>query len=281
MSLSKSAVLVELNISSWSGRKLDRKVTQEVTQGKSASRDAARVNKNLFAGSDRLERINNFVSSVRQEYYQMTLPWASSGTRLLPFKEFFAFKDWVGQKEQEYRTMTDTFLKEYSTLISAQAFRLGTMFDSKEYPSAQELAGKFEFKHVIMPMPEAGDFRIDAENELRSELEQQYAKAFASRTDEAMKDLWQRLYDTVVHLRDKCAAEKTIFRESTMDNAVELCDLLTRLNVTNDPELEARRQELEKALGMIDTTALRGDPDVRQSTKAKMDEILNRMGGLC
>jgi hypothetical protein len=277
--LSKTALLVELNISAWSGRKLDRKVTSEVNTAKVANKDASRVNKNLFAGSDRLAEINNYASTARQEYYAMTLPWSTSGTRLLPFVQIFDFKTWAGQKEQEYETMVDKFLQEYSTLISAQAFRLGTMFDAKEYPPATELANKFKFSTVLMPMPEAGDFRIDAEADLAAELKAQYEQAYTERTNAAMQDIWDRLFETVSHLRDKCALEKTIFRESTMDNAMELCQLLTRLNVTGDVQLEERRKELEKALAGTSTEILRADPDNRKSTKEKLDAMLAKMKG--
>jgi len=280
MSLSSSAVLVELNIASWSGRKLDRKVTDETNQNKCANKDASRVNKNLFAGSDRLAQINNFVSATRQEYYAMTLPWSTSGARLLPFKQIFDFKDWANTRERDYASMVDTFLQEYSTLISAQAFRLGTMFDAKEYPPANELKDKFRFAQTILPMPEVGDFRIDAEAELKAELEAQYAAAYEERTNAAMGDLWSRLYETVSHLRDKCAQEKTIFRESTLENALELCNILTRLNVTSDPQLEERRKDLERALCGVNTEGLRKDEFVRQSTKDKMNDLLNKMKGV-
>ena len=110
MSLANSAVLVELSISSWSGRKLDRKVSAETNQAKGARADAVRANKNLFAGSDKLEKINNYVSSARQEYYAMTLPWSTSGTRLLPFVQIFDFKTWVATKEKEFQDIVDDFL---------------------------------------------------------------------------------------------------------------------------------------------------------------------------
>lgn len=280
MSLSKSALLVEVSISSWSGRKLDRKVSSEVNTNKGASRDAVRANKNLFAGSDKLEKINNYVSATRAEYYDLTLPWSTTGARILPFKEFFNFKEWLVEKETGFTGIVDAFLDEYASLISTQAFRLGSMFDAGEYPSADELRYKFRFSSVFTPMPEAGDFRIDAEGELKKELEEQYAKAYEERTNAAMQDIWDRLYTTVSHLRDKCAMEKTIFRESTMDNAVALCGILTRLNVTNDPELEARRCELEKAITSIDIIDLRTDESARLDTKNRMDAILNKMKGV-
>lgn len=280
MSLAQSAILVELSISSWSGRKLDRKVSSEVNTNKGANRDAVRANKNLFAGSDKLEKVNSYVSATRAEYGDLTLPWSSTGARILPFKEFFNFKEWLVEKETGFTSIVDNFLDEYSSLISTQAFRLGTMFDASEYPTADELRYKFRFHSVFTPMPEAGDFRIDAEGAMKKELEEQYAKAYNERTNAAMQDIWDRLYETVSHLRDKCAMEKTIFRESTMDNAVALCGILTRLNITQDPELEARRRELERALTSVDIFDLRKDAAARLDTKDKMDAILAKMKGV-
>lgn len=279
MSLASSAVLVELNISSWSGRKLDRKVTDELTQDKGARKDAARVNKNLFAGSNKLERVNSFVAATRKEYTDMTLPWATTGARLLPTKQLFTVLEWATLKETEFSDMVNQFLTEYSALISAQAVRLGTMFDASEYPTTHELRSKFRFAHTLLPMSEAGDFRIDVEEETKQELQQQYAKVFAQRTDEIRRDLWNRLYETVGHLRDKCALDKTIFRASTLENALELCSLLTRLNVTGDTDLEERRQDLENALCGVDTEGLRKDERVRHSTKTAMDALLEKMKG--
>jgi hypothetical protein len=42
--------------------------------------------------------------------------------------------------------------------------------------------------------------------------------------------------------------DKKIFRNSLVDNALELTNLLTRLNVTKDPKLEQARQALEQSL---------------------------------
>jgi hypothetical protein len=277
MSIINECLLVELNISSWSGRKLDRKVSAEVNADKSASRDAARVNKNLFAGSDRLEKINNLVSATRSEFYHMTPPWSASGLRVLPFSKSFDFIEWVGKKEQEFKTEVDQFLTEYRNLISAQAFRLGAMFNASEYPPVSELQDKFKFAYVISPMPTSGDFRIDAQNHMAESLRAQYDKAYKDRIESAMADTWSRLFEVVSHLKDKCGPETKVFRESTLDNAQELCGLLSHLNITGDRQLEARRAELEQALLGISIEGLRKDEAVKQDVSAKMQSILDKM----
>ena len=64
--------------------------------------------------------------------------------------------------------------------------------------------------------------------------------------------------------------------QSMIDNGLELCGLLSDLNVTNDPDLEAARMELEKALVHVDIDSLRESKEVQQATKKKMDDILSK-----
>jgi hypothetical protein len=77
-------------------------------------------------------------------------------------------------------------------------------------------------------------------------------------------------------MSDKLAGqEKQIFRDSLVDNAVEMCELLTRLNVTNDSKLESCRKKLEVALVGVDAGDLRKFDEVRLDVKSKVDEILS------
>jgi predicted secreted Zn-dependent protease len=77
-------------------------------------------------------------------------------------------------------------------------------------------------------------------------------------------------------MSDKLAGtEKQVFRDSLVTNATDLCSMLTKLNVTNDPKLEQARQQLEKALIGVDAKELRKHDAVRVDVKARVDEILS------
>jgi trehalose-6-phosphate synthase len=67
--------------------------------------------------------------------------------------------------------------------------------------------------------------------------------------------------------------KKKVFRDSLVDNAVELCRLLQTLNVTQDPKLERARQQLESILIGVDADELRKD-GARDEIKAKVDSAL-------
>ena len=276
--IGSNAMLVDLNISMWTGRKMDKKVSEEVDVSKSTKARAGNYHKNLLAGSDKLDKIQKVVTAVRAWNYQQTLPWSDGGSRLLPMKSFFDYKATLNNYEAQYNTAVDEFLEEYPQLVSSSAFTLGELFDRGEYPTADSLRSRFGFKYVFCPVPDVGDFRIDVEETAKQELQQQYKDYYEGKLADAMKDAWDRLHKTLTHLSDRMDytdENKKKFWDSTITNASELCGLLTSLNVTNDPKLEAMRQKLEKALAGVEPSHIKESEAIRSSVKAKVDEILN------
>ena len=178
--------------------------------------------------------------------------------------------------QQQFEESVNEFLQDYPTLVSAAAFQLGDLFDSDEYPSADKLVDKFKFKYVFLPVPEAGDFRVDVGDAYKNELQEQYQNFYQDKLNNAMQDAWERLHDCLTRMSEKLAGtEKQIFRDSLVNNATDLCELLTKLNVTGDSKLELARKKLESALLGVTADELRKHEDLRHDTKAKVDEILS------
>ena len=287
MTIQNSAVLVDVNISVWTGRKMDKKVSDEIDAAKNTKAKGGNYHKRLLAGTQKLDDLQKLVSTIRLWHYQQTLPWSDSGARLLPMKNFFDYKAALGNFERQFDEAVQEFLTEYPTLVSAAAFQLGDLFDVGEYPDVDALTSKFKFKYVFVPVPDAGDFRIDVNEEGKKELQQQYEKFYGEKLSSAVQDAWDRLHECVKHMSEKLADAPTprqtkeglnhtqIFRDSLIENANELCGLLTKLNVTNDPKLEQARQELEAAINGKDAKLLRDNDHVRRETKAKVDQILS------
>ena len=276
--IGSNAMLVDLNISMWTGRKMDKKVSEEIDASKSTKARAGNYHKKLLAGSDKLEKVQKIATAVRTWNYQQTLPWSDGGSRLLPMKAFFDYKQTLNNYEAQYTQAVDDFLVEYPQLVSSSAFTLGDLFDRGEYPDVEELRNKFRFKYVFCPVPDAGDFRIDVEEQAKTELQQQYKEYYDGKLADAMKDAWDRLHETLTHLSERMDytdENKKKFWDSTITNASELCSLLTSLNVTDDPKLEAMRQRLEKALSGVDASDIRESEAIRTSVKSKVDEILS------
>ena len=273
------AMLVELRISTWTARKRDKETTSDLNTSKNADQDASSVYKYLMAGSNHLEKIEKYAAKCRAWNGQQTLPWMK-GVGLLPMENFFKYREQLGTMEANFNTLVDDFVVAYPSLVSAQAFKLGDYFDATEFPDAESLPRRFKFGYNFLPVPESGDFRINCEARVKADLQEQYDKMYSEKLSEAMRDPWERLHTVLLHMTDKLTdkedGERKIFRDSLIDNAVDLCDLLTRLNVTKDPELEKARRMLEQAVTMTDLEDLRSMPDARAELKHNVQDILNK-----
>jgi hypothetical protein len=94
-----------------------------------------------------------------------------------------------------------------------------------------------------------------------------------------MKDAWERLAETVSHMHARLAEPGAIFRDSLVNNTRELVDVLARLNVTGDVQLEAFRSQVSMELCAIDAQGLRDDPNARQDVATKAQAIMDAMAG--
>ena len=278
------AMLVEVNICQWSARKLDKSTTDEVLATKQAGdKGAARVNKHLLAGRPELEGITQYVGQVRQYVGNNTLPWSDSGLRLLPTAKFMEFTTTLRDMEDKYAELVNDFVSVYPTLITAQAMALGNMFNRNDYPSADDIRRRFSFNVNYMPVPTAGDFRIDVGNDAQKELQDKLTKLADERVDNAMRDIRGRLHEHLTRMSDRLGSDIVAgeikprrFSESLIDHAHELCSLARDLNLTNDYELEQARLALQNTIRGLDIKDLRKDMPTRNDTKAQVDAILSK-----
>jgi hypothetical protein len=278
------AMLVEVNVRQWTARKLDKSTTEEVVSNKNAqNKGAARVNKHLLAGRSELEVINQHVGIIRTYLYDVTLPWSDSGLRLLTTAKFMEFNQRMQEYEDKFNQLVDDFVTAYPTLITAQAMALGDMFNRTEYPTADDIKHRFEFRVNYMPVPTSGDFRIDVGNEAQQELQSKLQKLADERIEHAMSDIKTRLKDHLARMSDRLSVDtvggelKTrMFHNSLLDTAHELCALAKDLNITQDAELEQARVALKNAISGIAVDDLRKDIPTRTEVKKEVDAILSK-----
>jgi len=278
------SMLVEFNASVWTARKLDKKTTDEVVTSKNAAaKDAARVNKHLLAGRNELDVINTYVGSVRTYVYENTMPWSDSGIRLLPTASFLKFSQRMADSEQTFFSYVEDFIRVYPSLITAQAMALGDMFKRDDYPDVSEIERKFNFRLNFMPVPRAGDFRVDVGNDAQKELQEKLAKLADERVEAAMADVRERLKTHLMRMQDRLGYDNVDgdrktrkFHDSLVTGALELCDMVKHLNIINDTTLDQARVGLVQALQGVDAKELRTNEAVRDDVRKNVDALLNK-----
>lgn len=281
MSIASSAVLVELNISVWPANKVDREMTDTVNTNASAVRDASQTRKNLFAGTTLRKDIEKLAARIRLYHNQHTMPWADKGQRLLPTKLFMEYKQTMNNYEAQFKQMCNNFFIAYPQLVNEAQTHLGTMYRASDYPDIADVQMKFGFRMAIDPIPESGDFRLDISAEALDEVRAGYEAKFDERLAEAMRTPWERLHTVLTAMSEKLKDEegeesKKRYHDSLVTNAVDLCGLLDKMNITNDPKLEEARKQLELTMLGADIETIKDSATVRESMKNKVDAILQK-----
>jgi len=280
MSIASSAVLARLNISVWTANKLDRDATDKVTSSNHADSKAAQVRKNLMAGTKARKDISDYAADCRLWHNKMTLAWEDRGSRLLPTSLFLDYKAEANTRQATFNRMVEDFLLNYDAHVQISANYLGTLFDRSDYPEVGEVRGKFGFQLVFNPVPESGHFVLDIPAQELQETKESCDRELSNKLNDAMKGAWDRLHKQLTTMSEKLTEgdeeTKKRWHDSFVLNAVELCEMLTHLNVTQDPQLERARQELERAMLGLSVEALKTSETTRANTKSKVDAILEQ-----
>ena len=283
-SLSSKAMLCSLSITMWSARKHDAEASQEIAANHGAQADAGRYHK-LLLPKQALAEIQKIVSEARQEHYFLTLPWDDNGYRVLPAAAYMDHVEKMQALSRRFSLAADNLASQFSILVDQARTRLGGLFRDQDYPGSEELRGKFSFETGVLPLPSAGDFRVTLGEEEKARIRRQITAAVESSLQVGSRELWYRLYEAVRHMAERLNAYKVTeqgvehpFRDSVVSNLVKLVEVLPKLNITNDVELERLAQEVKASL-LVDPKQLRQSETVREDTARAASAIAQQMAG--
>jgi len=275
--INSRALLVNLSISTWSARKFDRAISDEIAAQHNAARDAVRANKALIQG-DSYKALIRAAQAARTAHYFHSLAWSDEGWRLLPTANHTAYTDELRALQGQFQTALAEFVRDYPRLQEIARARLNGMYKDSDYPHPAAIADRFRISTEFTPVPAAGDFRLDelTADELQR-VEQSVTNRVEQATASAVADAWRRLHEVVSAMRERLAQPDAVFRDSLVNNARDVVEVLGRLNVTGDSNLEAMRAKVAADLTQYEPQELRDAPAIREQTAARAGEILTAM----
>ena len=286
--IQKSAVIVRLNIKQWGAEKTDRTVSDEVASGKKAAANAGKYVKSLFAGNQLLKDIEKVAGKARNLNKAQTLPYLA-GQDLLPVGNFDSHAEVIGRYKDVFNALVTEFLSTYEKARDAQQLRLGDMFDATDYPPVQDVRERFQFTISDQPLPDGNTFdKMFGSEEMEKMLIENAEADMQSKIDEAMHELWSRLISRVDNFQSamrryqpKTAESKAVgtFKDSIVQNIRDLCDVLPRLNLTGDADLNNYCELVRSKLAGLDAGDLRQDEVLRKNAADDAQSILDAMAG--
>lgn len=284
VSLASRAMLCSLSICQWSARKHDPEASEEIAARHGAQSNAGRYNKVLLP-PQALADVKRIAGEARREHYFMTLPWDDAGYRVLPAAAYLDHTAKLREYSQQFAAAADTFADTFEQLVRDSRVRLGGLFRPEDYPSASEIREKFSFETKVMPLPEANDFRVSLGEEETKRIQRQITATVEASLTVASRELWQRLYEAVSHMSERLSAYKVSddgvehpFRDTVVTNLGRLVEVLPKLNVTGDPELERMAEQVRRSL-LVDPKELRKSEASRSETARTAAAIAQQMAG--
>ncbi len=292
-SLSSKAMLCTVSISAWSGYKYDREASEQIAEIHGAEKDSGRFNKRLVPRKE-LEEVTKIIGKARRDHEFVTLPWSDNGYRVLPATAYMDHTSTMRTNAAEFQAAVSRLAARFEELVTNQR-RLGTLFKVEDYPGMRDEGGKlrfivpselharFSFETKVLPLPDADDFRVSIGDQDRERIKRQIVESIQASLRVGTRELWHRLYKVVSHMSQRMtehnAAEegnRPRLYDSMITNIVEIVDVLPKLNIAGDTELDRMAGEIRRSL-VVDPKELRKSETMRADTAKAAVDIAQRM----
>ena len=277
MSLPEKAMLSAVHISIWTAVKHDRQVSKDVAAQHGAPVTSGRYNKKLLRDAPKLDELRTLAGQIRQHFYKVTLPWSDEGYRLLPAHFFFDLSAQMRAYEHAFSMLVEDFLAVHPSYIEEVKPALNGMFREEDYPSVAKLRQKFGLKLEVLPIPSGDDFRVPMSEEERARVSKEIDENVRQSLQRGTEDLWERLKTVVAHMADRLQAPSTRFHASLVGNVFDLVEILPKLNVGQDKELNRFAEEIRNRLCSYSAHELKQSDSLRAATATDAATLLRQM----
>jgi len=269
-SIKEKAMLASVSIGVWTASKYDKKATQDVMDIHGAI-DAGRFSKHLISKSH-LDEIQSLVSEARKFHAENTLPWGKK-ERLLPSDNYMKYTSKMSYFRSEFDRLKQDFIHNYKYMITEARASLGSLYNENDYPS--DIADKFYFNVQIWPVQDENDFRVALSDSEVERIKKSVSKEIEERTVAANRNIYARIASHLQRMKERLGNENGRLHDTVMEYAKELSEMLPRMNVTQDPEIDRICQQLGELY--MDTDVIRKNPDLRRDAADKANRILQDM----
>ena len=283
--LDEKAVLVQVNRRMYSPYLHDKE--------ESIKFGAGNVTKHLFEGKDNIVKETNAVFGALYKYVNdMTVPWAT-GVRLLNANLYMEFSTELRKHVDDANRAVDKLAANWDTAVQidynrmlriAQAKGKPNLANINDYPDVQTLRSKYGVDVQYMPVPTADGFdpRLGMSDADQASVQDRVNDAETNGAKYVINQMLDPMSDAVKKLQVNIGDKGSIFRDSLIDNMVEVADRMGRINISDDPVVTERIKDLRSLVGTYanNKDVLRNSQSVRTKAVSQIDNLVGQMAGL-
>ena len=283
--LNEKAVLVTLKRGMYRPYISDVNATEEYGAGT--------VNKHLFDGRDNLvKRAVAKFTAVYTYVNDNTVPWAV-GQRMLNMMNWTEFTSDLRSLVDDAYAAVDTLCDNWDSVWRNDLARIHQIGMAKgnpnlakesDYPDVDDLRSRFNIDVQYMPIPKVDDFdpRFGMSDAEKSSLQRQLDDVQASASTHVIQQMIKPLAEAVKKLSIPIGKDGSVFRDSLIDNMVEVSTRMDRVCLSDDPLIRQQITELNRlACGLASSKEIiRHSPNARTQAKNDIEVLMKRMQGI-
>jgi|TARA_R100001530_G_scaffold50940_2_gene37823 hypothetical protein len=294
MSLSEKALLLTVDFSIPSGRKVDKQVSNDIADQyniEGGRKSSGNFNK-ITIDSKYLKEPQNIKRKVINAFDNMTLPWLNNGIKvnLLPNTQLMAFsKVWRDARREmdQYiwkleNGLYDEMMQDSKDRLNGQSSDDGGLFSEWDYPPVEAFVSKFKMQQWVRPVPDADslDLRVAVGEAEAERIKEDIKDSIAQQFEKSKEYLCNRIVENVEHMKKVLSGKNKngnpVIHDTLMEKMEQLVNILPELNFADDQEIEDIRRRIRDEL-LEDVDVLRKDAGARDDVLSSTDDILNRM----
>ena len=269
--------------------KLDKVLSAELSKLKDVQDTASlRVNKSLFTKAA-TESYMKVLSEAGKFYYLTTSPWDDKGFRLLSIEVYPDFTKKFKNYTRDFRAAVEGFMDSIEEDINLMKESLGSAFDRNDYNflyrsngelDREELRKAFVLELEYGTVADPNDIRANLTEDDRQIIADHITKKNTEKFAASQKHLIITLHEHIVKIHERLCESTNVFRDTLIGNLEDLCDLIPKMNIANDPALNKLAADAKTMLCKWDPQTIRTDDKVRAEVAAEADKILTNMKGM-
>ncbi len=289
------AMLVKLGIRKWTPTTGDEKATEIIEtsavvaqavpdreteetngDGKRKRRKAGKFKKWLIDTDHILwKNIANAEGRARKAHNVLTLMWALEGAGVLPAPFIDGYIRTMQTIRDQFWAAVSEFMIALPSLKDERRKEIPGLYKEEDYPDASEMLKKFRFEWDIFPLPAqqlSDGLMAQLSEEQQAEVALRTGTGTTNVSETMTDDMLRRVVETVGAMAERLSDPENIFRDSLVQNVRDLHQMLGDLNVIDNPEIEALRDQIIVNLDR-EPAELRNNPELRAEVAIAATEI--------
>jgi hypothetical protein len=227
------------------------------------------LTKRIFT-SENYRKCESIAFSMRKWLATRSLPSPlRDGTYLIPQPLLESVNAKLEEATGEYNAAADAFTAEYPGLIEEWKEKLGSHFDADNYVTPNQIRRKFRLARMLLNFSPACPDEIDQREEIKEAILEIKVTLRAG-----LLELIQRLSNM---LGDRKDGKKKGFRSEALEAFTEWVDLLPARLVVDDEQLKNLAEKAKKIMAGKSADELRDLDQVRDKTRAALEDVGNKL----